>query len=603
MTYVQRPGSDVRRRRRSSRQRCSYNFVEAVHYRGFPEAPVRDHTHHHARRGRRRLVITRRRFLIAGPGAIAAVTAACGGGGDGGSTAAPPVPGPTPPAPDPTPPAPTPPEPVPPVAPPPVVPGGEDPLLIYDRTGGITDTHVYSRLIAWKNRGGDWLDANGVAQGPKPFGEAVLGTGQSGRTSIDVTPLVVQGSEPSLVLRAIANSGMAPLFRVAARESGTGAAILVVHTDGSSESLPVAYDAECNTTTAYELGGNPSMTVGGSSAYLRFPAPVKPVRQAKLVLDATVNTGGKLVVYKFAVHRDPKPADTLTLKGDPRVFFETECFDDAPYYIRTRIFGGPPPAIPDEWNQRAVVGVEGGRALQVTFDPRGSSALSASVCFPNFDEADEAAWEFDIRLMPDLLTGLADGIKLFAGCSSSTKNDDAYFAGWAGTNTPGRCGTLLAGNGGSKAHGNDGWSLRWDSWNSPPAPHPLHGRFLPMQYAYWPEQADYYGDPWSWNLQHTSLEVGRWYTITQRCKVNTCAGTAYAKDAEFDGYIDHRLALRRRGFYLRTTDTPLIALPPYNVRSKLAIGRIWLNSYHGGTSVPKARCSFQVRNFRVARLA
>ena len=80
-------------------------------------------------------------------------------------------------------------------------------------------------------------------------------------------------------------------------------------------------------------------------------------------------------------------------------------------------------------------------------------------------------------------------------------------------------------------------------------------------------------------------------------------GTSYQKDAEFDGYINQVPAVRNRGFYLRTTDNPLIAQPPYNVRSKLAIGRIWLNAYHGGLALPLTRCSFQVRNFRAARFA
>jgi hypothetical protein len=86
-------------------------------------------------------------------------------------------------------------------------------------------------------------------------------------------------------------------------------------------------------------------------------------------------------------------------------------------------------------------------------------------------------------------------------------------------------------------------------------------------------------------------------------KVNTCVGNAWQKDAEFDGYIDHALAVRKRNFHLRETDYPIIAQYPMNVRSKLAIGRVWLNSYHGGTSTPISRCSFQVRNFRVAKFA
>jgi hypothetical protein len=95
-----------------------------------------------------------------------------------------------------------------------------------------------------------------------------------------------------------------------------------------------------------------------------------------------------------------------------------------------------------------------------------------------------------------------------------------------------------------------------------------------------------------------------------RLKVNSCVGTVYQKDAELDCYLDGILAHRWRGFYLRTTDDPKIMHAPYNVgpdgktydvKSKLRIGRIWLNTYHGGLAFPAARCSFQVRNLRVAK--
>ncbi len=389
------------------------------------------------------------------------------------------------------------------------------------------------------------------------------------------------------------------------RESSSGPKLSVTYKDGTSDLIPVMYDAECNTTTAYVIGDKPTLTVGSSNVYLRFPAPTKPVGVATLVLQIErIWQGGRLVVYKFALHRDPTPPDRFTLKGDPRIFFQTESFEDAPFYMKAVIFGDVRHGITDPYQQRVAVDVEGGgRALQVTFDPHVNAALTASVCFPNFDEANEAAWEFDIRFMPDMLTGLADGFKCFAGCSSSTKNDDAYFASWAGTNTPGRCGTLLAGNGGSKSHGDDGWSLRWDVYKPPPPPHPLSNRFMPMQYMYWPGQHDYYGDALMWNLSASSIPVGQWVTIAQRAKINSCVGTSYQKDAEFDGYINQVPAVRNRGFYLRTTDNPLIAQPPYNVRSKLAIGRIWLNAYHGGLALPLTRCSFQVRNFRAARFA
>ena len=346
---------------------------------------------------------------------------AAGNSSPNGGNASPSTPPPTPPTPPPTP------------------TGLEDPALIYDGPGGITGTHLYATLLPWKNPGGDWLDADGVPQGSRPFGEALLKTGQSGEFVVDVTRLVVQGSEPSLVLRAVATSGMAPIFYFSTRESGQGPRLVVTYVGGATDSIPVMYDSECTLSTAYVIGSKTAMMVGGgSNAYLRFPAPTRPVASAKLVLNGGINTGGKLAVYKFALFRDPPPTDTFTLKGDPRVFFETPCFErgTTPPYIDAKVWdlytaylGGKS----DPLQQRAIVSDdEGGKALQITFDPRTNTALDAFVCFPGFEEADEAAWEFDLRLMPDMATGIADAFKLFAGCSSSSKNDDAAFCNYAG---------------------------------------------------------------------------------------------------------------------------------------------------------------------------
>lgn len=496
--------------------------------------------------------------------------------------------------------------------------GAWDPVAIYDPqdSAGMTSEYVFRGRIRWANKGGDWFDKDDTKQGSVPFGSLVVPTGTKDAIRIDCTALVQRGGEPQICVRVIATSGMGPQMQFYARESGLGAPRLAVtYRDGTSELIPVMYDCETNTSTTGELGQKSIMALSqASKIYLRFPQPARPITKAEIVLvvAGAINTGGRIEVYQFAVHREAPPvAPPFTLAGDARVFLESEYFQKGtlPYYLEALLFGGPAPNIPDAYSQRAIVDTDVGKAFQVTFAPGRNPALNARVCFPDFDEAEEAAVEFDIRFLPDLLTGLTDGIKAFAGPTSSTKSDDAYMSQWAKTYTPGRLGTLLAGNGGSKAHGNDGWSLRWDLWKSPAAPHPLHGRFLPMQYAYWPEQSDYYGDAWSWNLTNKQLVAGRWYRIAQRCRVNSLRAPTisdqrtYARDAEFDGYIDGELALRRRDFYLRTTDTPLISLPPYNVRSKLAIGSWWLNSYHGGTAQPSARCSFQVRNFRVARFA
>ena len=506
--------------------------------------------------------------------------------------------------------------------PPPPVAGAENPLLIYDSTPGLTRDSLYLKIVNWANKGGDWTDAEGTAQGAVPFASAPVAKGRTDPVRLDAGALVrtcAAGDPVQVCIRASA------IMSFRSRAYGPqGPTLEVTYADGETATLYAVADAESNVSTAYEIGGNPSLGLSYSNkAYVRFPAPAKPVAAATLVLTPNViNESGRVDLFRFAVHMDKlgivQPYAPMT-----DTFIDTECFarDDVPYPVYARIFGDPKyPRPNDPWNQCNIVDVEGGgKALQVTFDPRGSFALSASVPFPGHLEADEAEWEFEIRLMPDMLTGMRDGFKLFAGVSSCTKSDDAYFASWSGAGPDGigRYGTLLAGNGGSKAHGNDGWSLRFDSWNTPPVGHPMHGRYLPMQYAYHPEQYDYYGDGWSYSGQNTAFLSGQWHKVRQRAKVNTVRALGLGqyegvKDAEFDAWLDGLPVLRKRDFRLRTTLEPLIgqqtgkpgSAPYYCVQNtKLAIGRIWLNSYHGGTTTPISRCSFQVRNFRARKVA
>lgn len=538
---------------------------------------------------------SRRTFLIAGLGTVAASVGARGGSAEAASPVVLPTSPPAPPAPS--------------------APVSPDAIAIYDAPmntsgsppGGISSSFLYQYWLPWKNsKTGDWIDAAGVAQGTTPFAQVITATGATGTASADVTALL--NRTPNVVLRGVGGTTVV----CNARESGTGPTI-VYDTPNGPVTASCTADAECNPSTAYEMGSQPTWTVSSvNGIYLGFPIPPAGWTKATLVLPLNrVWTGGAINVYQFAWGGISMagPADTLSLKGDRRVFFETESFEHIPGYLKALIFGDPVHSIGvDVYRQRAVVNTEVGRALQVTFDPRVNGALTAAIMFPNGDEADEAAWEFEARFMPDMLTGLTQGFKFFAGASSSTKPDDAYFSSIWKTQV-GRAGTLLAGNGGAKSHGNDGWSTRFDMFMSPGPDHPLHGHFAPMQYVYWPEQSSFYGDAHLWNGAGFTPKVGEWHRYTMRLKCNTCVGTNFLKDAEFDAYLDGVLAHRWRDFYLRTTDDPLIMHAPnnvmdgvtYNVKSQLRIGRIWLNAYHGGLALPAARCSFQVRNLRVAK--
>lgn len=495
------------------------------------------------------------------------------------------------------------------VEPPPEVPAGaENPLLIYDSAPGLTRDSLYLRIIQWANKGGDWTDRDGKAQGNAPYASMSIAKGRTDAVQLDATALVnsfATGEPVQVCVRASA------IMSFRSRSYGSqGPRLELTHADGTKGTLYAVADADANMSTAYELGGNAVLGLSYSNkAYIRFPAPTQPVSSAVLVLTpATITESGTVSLYRFAVHLSKldvvAPYEPMT-----DCFVETEAFEkgsvpDATYNRIARVNSvTQPDAAWKQWEW--VTRPDGGKALRIWFDPRGSSALNSAIPFPGGMEADECEWEFKIRMNEDLLVGARDGFKLFAGPTSKTKPDDSAFVHFSGSpEYLGTFGTLLAGNGGSKAHGNDGWSLRWDAWNSPPKGHPMHGRFLPMQYAYHPEQSDYYGDAWSWSGQNTAMIVGQAHTIRQRCKINTATHIGLGqidapKDAEFDGWLDGLPVLRKRGFRMRTTLWPLIGRPPHNIpRTNLAIGRIWLNSYHGGTSSPKARCSFDVWDFR-----
>jgi hypothetical protein len=499
------------------------------------------------------------------------------------------------------------------VVPPPVPVQPLDPLLVYDvplnqgssgSVGSTTSDYIYTPTHPWDNKGGDWTDANGMPQGPVAHASVAINLGQTGVVTLDVTNLIRPGEQMQICLRARTAQVTAPTFVFNSKESGIATGIAY----DTVAYAPLA-DVACNKSTANELGGGQTLTVSAlSNVYLRFPAPPAGTTKATLTLSLVYvyDAGGFLEAYDGTKRLPAPPTETWSLaaSGLP-CFLQTQSFADAPDYIKARLFGDPVHSLDlDKYGQRNIVLDEtGSNVLQITFDPHLNAGATVSVLFPNQEEVTEAASEFDIRFMPDMVEGMAQGFKCAFGWSSATKNDDAYYASiWK--LKPGRAGTLLAGNGGAKTHGNDGWSLRFDAFRPvTPDSHPIAGHVIPMQYAYWPGQSDFYGDPWAWNLAQYSPKVGEWHTITQRAKVNTVTSTGgYFNDAELDGYLDGHLALRRRGFYLRTTDKPIISLPPYNVDSQLKIGRIWFNVYHGGTALPRSRCSFQIRNFRAAVL-
>jgi hypothetical protein len=137
-----------------------------------------------------------------------------------------------------------------------------------------------------------------------------------------------------------------------------------------------------------------------------------------------------------------------------------------------------------------------------------------------------------------------------------------------GGKMPGISGTYgVAGWGGRKSHGDDGWSARGSFHLTIPAGNPLAGRHPIGTYCYHADMQGSYGDIWLWqNGYRGYLENNRWYSVEQYLKLNAPG----EKNGVLRAWIDGRPAFEKTDIRFRTSD-------------KLKIEQVWMNVYHGGT--------------------
>ena len=104
-------------------------------------------------------------------------------------------------------------------------------------------------------------------------------------------------------------------------------------------------------------------------------------------------------------------------------------------------------------------------------------------------------------------------------------------------------------------------------------------------YAYLPSTEGSYGEIWGWNLGPTGrLEKNRWYSIEQHVRLNQPGQS----DGEFRTWVNGQLATVRTGLHFR--DTP-----------QVRVESVWLNVFHGGTSVADRDLTLYLDNLVIAR--
>jgi hypothetical protein len=136
-----------------------------------------------------------------------------------------------------------------------------------------------------------------------------------------------------------------------------------------------------------------------------------------------------------------------------------------------------------------------------------------------------------------------------------------------GGKMPGISGTYgVAGWGGRKSDGTNGWSARGSFGLSIPADNPLGGLHPIGTYCYHADMQGWYGDGWGWHVGYRGfLEKNRWYSVEQFLKINTPG----QKNGILRAWVDGRLAFEKTDIRFRHVD-------------QLKIEQVWMNVYHGG---------------------
>jgi hypothetical protein len=440
--------------------------------------------------------------------------------------------------------------------------------------GATRDYYNRAGRLAWNHFMGDWRDTKNVAQGDSPYATAhVVDDDQGKFVEWDVTSLVrdwLAGRQRNqgFFLRTVEAGGTIVFNSREHPQVEQRPRLMVAGVHGSTTLDPRA--DTCLAKSTYRSQGDAEvLRVSGAPdhALLRFNlsriAEVGQLSKATLRLYTTNQYGhADIGVFRCSQGHDQPPSEPVRglaasyvaykgIAGDPAVIFFTD--------FEAEGWG-------DQWTHVGHVEVIDtvradakrefeplqGKALRVRIAEGSTGALNTTYKFQEEtgSEPEEVYFRYYLRLADDWNQTLQGG-KL-----------------------PGISGTYgVAGWGGRKSDGTDGWSARGSFMLSIPEGNPLGGLHPIGTYCYHADMKDQYGDGWVWQNDYRGfLENNRWYCIEQYLKLNTLSenNTHGNADGILRAWVDGRLAFEKTDIRFRHVD-------------KLRIEQVWMNVYHGGT--------------------
>lgn len=458
-----------------------------------------------------------------------------------------------------------------------------------DRKDGISCKYFDVALnAAWPQGRPEWRDADGRANGSKPYAYVRIEAGDKRRVLRANVHALVRGwwsgeLDNDGILLGLAAGGTVVFHSREEADATLRPQLRLRFADGRTRYLEPSADAALDCSTYKGLGLASRMALmHQTNLALRFDLERERSKHtagpvaAELVLVRTPDsppTAATLAVHRLWVPfraAPPVPPAGLAraytgdagIERDPDVLF-VDNFDrgdisprwkrgmKAPYRVVTR-------------DEAAGYQALSGAALKVTIPRGGAVGLDLRYRFKQHQgsEPDEMYFRYYLRLAR----------------SWQNASDGGKLPGFAGTYG-------VAGWGGRPWNGAKGWSMRGNFGLPLPASHPAAGQVMLGSYAYH-SKTSLYGEALPWAQASFAGLVGpeRWVCVEQYLKLNTPG----REDGVMRAWVDGRLAYENT--QLRLRDLPSIH-----------IEELWLNVFHGGTSTAPAAMHAYIDNVVVAR--
>jgi hypothetical protein len=452
--------------------------------------------------------------------------------------------------------------------------------------GATRDYYNRAARLEWENYLGDWHDADDSPQGSHPYATADIEDSDTPRyIEWDVRPLVqewVDGSYPNQGFLIHMISGTGPInFRSKEYADSNQHPQLVVDAGADNITLTPAADTYLEPSTYRSMGDSEqlSLRLNGSNVLLRFDlgaiATGTQITSATLRLYTHTQYGGATMVAgvfrcaqgEAVTTADPIGGiaagytDDLGITDHENVIFATG-FESADWQNEWTYAEGTIEVVNDDSGLQ--FSPLQGKALRAKIPQGENSSMSVIYKFADKigEEPEEIYFRYYLRFADDWDQTVAGG-KL-----------------------PGISGTYgVAGWGGRKPDGTDGWSARGTYFLSISGDNPLSGTHPIGTYCYYADQPGTYGDTWAWNNEYKGfLTKNRWYCIEQYVRMNTPG----VHNGIIRAWVEGRPAFSKEDIMFRTVDT-------------LKIEQIWMNVYHGGTAVSPYDQHLYIDNVVIAR--